>query len=41
MGIRPPPVWNIIGSPDPAITSEFKPLPIRSQLIIEKTDVRM
>jgi hypothetical protein len=41
MGIRPPSVWNIIGSPDPAITSELKPLPIRSQLIKEKTDVRM
>jgi hypothetical protein len=41
MSIRPPTTWNIIGGPDPAITSELKPLPIGSQLIIEKTDVRM
>jgi hypothetical protein len=41
MGIRPPTARNIIGGPDPTITSKLKPLPIGSQSIIEKTDVRM
>jgi hypothetical protein len=41
MGIRPPSVWNIIGGPNPAITSELKPLPIGSQLVIEKTYVHL